>query len=459
MGLSILGLVRRQPPVEAWAQDAGRALGRAFAAQGISTHLEARRIGPTFILFEFAPRPPTPAVYAALLKQAPTARRLLQVEHATVSERGGRVVVRVPNPQPFALDHRSIEGDGFNVPLGLTDTGAWDGVDFTVTPHVGIFGASGEGKTTLARALLFHLTRQNDAQDARLFVVGRDAGDWQALAGVAHSWGFVRHADAAGVLKWLAAEAERREARGQMTPRLFAVVDDCVTLIQRAPEVGPILDGLSSQARHGGVHLVIISQAATREGTGSAILLKNLTRRYVFGSASAAEAAYSTGRKDTGAQYLVKGEAISVDGRLTRVVAIPNVTRETPFEAAPGWPMAAPWEGERLTVPPWLSPQPAQPRQPVAQPVATAAGGAYIPTQEPLPPCDAQPVAPVVATTAWPVSPPRPLTTDEAEDVRRMKREAQMSLNEITRKVYGYKDGKTWRYIQDALGLTVEEAS
>lgn len=427
--MSFLGLsLRRQPPAASWAQDAGRALGRAFAAQGISTHLEARRIGPTFILFEFTPRPPTPQVYAALLKQAPTVRRLLQVEHATVSERGGRVVVRVPNPQPFALDHRVIEGDALNVPLGLTDTGAWDGVDFAVSPHLGIFGASGEGKTTLARALLFHLTRQNDATDVRLFVAGRDAGDWRALETVAHSWGFVRHTDAAGVLAWLAAEAERREARGQMTPRIVAVVDDCVTLIQRSPTVGPILDGLSSQARHAGVHLVIISQAATREGTGSAILLRNLTRRYVFGSASAAEAAYSTGRRDTGAQYLVKGEAISVDGRLTRVVTIPNVTRETAFEPLPGWPMAAPWEADRLAQPPIF-------RQTPVVPVQTAA-----------------PMADDTASVAVFNTGTTGTTGTDGETARIVDvYQRTGSLSATAREVFGYKSTDTFRRVKDAL--------
>ena len=235
--------------------------------------------------------------------------------------------------------------------------------------------------------------------------------------------------------------------RGGVFTGRVAVVDDCVTLIQRSPEVGPILDGLSSQARHAGVHLVIISQAATREGTGSAILLKNLTRRYVFGSATATDAAWATGRAGSGAQYLVKGEAISVDGRLTRVVTIPNVTRETAFEALPGWPMAAPWDGERLAQPPQPRTTVAQPLQPPQPPPAGV--------QEPLPPAPATTVVTTVA--AFPIAPPRPLTAAECETVQRMKRIQRLSLSEITRTVYGHKDGKTWRYIQEALGMTVEQ--
>lgn len=440
----MLNPFRRQHPSATWATDAGRALGRAFAAQGLSTHLERRVIGPTFVLFEFTPRPPTPQAYAALTKQAPTVRRLLQAPTAVIQERAGRIVVRVPNPQPWALDHRCIEGDGLDVPLGLTDTGEWDGVDFTSTPHLGIFGASGEGKTTLARALLYHLTRQNDPADVRLFVVARDAGDWRNIEHLPHSWGFVRHTEALDVLRWLAREAERREHWSETTPRIVAVIDDCVTLIQRSPEVGGILDGLSSQARHGGVHLVVISQAATKDGTGSAILLKNLTRRYVFGSASAAESAYSTGRAGTGAQYLVKGEAVSIDGRETRIVTIPNVTADTLMEPRPGWQTTAPWKAGQLAQPP----QPAQRLQPSV--VTTATG-----IQEPLPPVPATTVATVVAVV-WPVTPPRPLVDAEIAEVQRMKREQRLSLSEITRTVYGFKDGKTWRYIQEALGLMVE---
>ena len=343
---------RQQHPSEAWSVDAGRVLGRAFAAAGHSTTLTGRTVGPTFVLFEFIPNPPTPANYAALAKFAPTVRRLLQVEQANIQERGGRVIVRVPNPRPWALDHRAVEGDGLDAPLGLADTGEWDGVDFAHSPHLGVFGASGEGKTTLVRGLLYHLTRQNDPAELRLFVVARDLADWRSVEAVPHSWGLVRHADALPVVRWLAREAERREHWSETTPRIVVVIDDCVTLIQRAPEVGAHLDGLASQARHAGVHLVVVSQAATREGTGSAILLKNLTRRYVFGSASAAEAAYSTGRADTGAQYLAKGEAVSVDGRVTRIVSIPNVTADMPFEPRPGWRAVAPWEADRLATPP-----------------------------------------------------------------------------------------------------------
>ena len=444
---------RQQHPSEAWSVDAGRVLGRAFAAAGHSTTLTGRTVGPTFILFEFIPNPPTPANYAALAKFAPTVRRLLHVEQANIQERGGRVVVRVPNPQPWALDHRAVEGDALDAPLGLADTGEWDGVDFARSSHIGVFGASGEGKTTLVRVLVYHLTRQNDPADLRLFVVARDLADWRSVEAVPHSWGLVRHTDALPVMRWLAQEAERREHWSETTPRIVAVIDDCVTLIQRAPEIGGLLDGLASQARHAGVHLVVVSQAATREGTGSAILLKNLTRRYVFGSASAAEAAYSTGRADTGAQYLAKGEAISVDGRVTRVVSIPNVTADTPFEPRPGWRAVAPWDADRLATPPGVvAPQPAQRLQPSQPAVATATTAA----QEPFPTPSRATVA-TVAAVVWPVTPPRTLTDDEAAEVTRMKREQRMSLSEITRTVYGHKDGKTWRYIQEALGVTVEE--
>jgi hypothetical protein len=131
-----------------------------------------------------------------------------------------------------------------------------------------------------------------------------------------------------------------------------------------------------------------VSQAATREGTGSAILLKNLTRRYVFGSASAAEAAYSTGRADTGAQYLSKGEAVSVDGRLTRIVSIPNVTADMPFEPRPGWRAVAPWEADRVVTPPGMVAS-----QPALHIVGSTSksGSTSEPTQEPLPAANSRP--------------------------------------------------------------------
>ena len=78
MGLARLNPFRQHDDAAAsWARPAGRALGKAFQAQGLSTTLHHRHIGPTFILFEFTPHPPTPANYAALAKQSPTVRRLL----------------------------------------------------------------------------------------------------------------------------------------------------------------------------------------------------------------------------------------------------------------------------------------------------------------------------------------------------------------------------------------------
>ena len=435
----MLNPFRRQHPSATWAHDAGRALGRAFAAQGISTHLEYRRIGPTFILFEFTPRPPTPQVYAALLKQAPTVRRLLQVEHATVSERGGRVVVRVPNPRPFALDHRGVEGDGLDVPLGLADTGAWDGVDFARSPHLGVFGASGEGKTTLVRAALYHLTRQNDANELRLFVVARRLGEWRNVAATPHCWAVVRHDDAPSALKWLAAEAKRREAQDITLPRIVAVMDDCVTLIQQAPQVGTLLDGLSSQARHAGVHLIVISQAATKEGTGSAILLKNLTRRYVFGSAGATESAFATGRAGTGAQYLVRGEAVSVDGRVTRIVTVPNVTADTPMEPRPGWAESAPWDADRLACPP------------LAQEPLPAVSTSTSATPEPPGWVEALTGERTSTSTSTSTS----YDPDEAQRMRIRALDAQgLSRNSIAAIVFGHKNKAVMDYIRAALEET-----
>lgn len=59
----------------------------------------------------------------------------------------------------------------------------------------------------------------------------------------------------------------------------------------------------------------------------------------------------------------------------------------------------------------------------------------------------------------FPLSAGRPLTDQEAGFVRDLRSKG-VSLNQIVRTVYGHKDGKTWRYIQEALGVTVEsEAS
>lgn len=458
----MLSLFRRQPAaagvpshVVKWAMDAGSFLGRAFVAQGIGTRLEARRVNPHVILFEFLPVPPTPQAYTRLCAMSDTVKATLRVSRCHISRDGGYVVIRVPNPYAAPLDPLAFTGgSGVLVPVGLADRGGVETLDFDRAHHVGIFGPSGAGKTTIARMIVLHLARQNAPEHLRLFVIGADAADWGAVDDLPHSWGFVQHADAPAVLSWLIDEMDRRQHSAVRTPRIVALIDDAVELTRRYPAVTPQLAGLSSQARHAAIHLVVISQRATKAGAGDTTVLANIRRRFVVGSATATEAAISAGRPDTGAQDLALGEALSVGGGRDGVVAVPDVPAHMLYQVAGGVRQRAPWEEEELAAPPqWLR---SQPPQPVAQPVATASTEPVVPAQEPLPPVATQP-QPVA--TSLPVVPARPLTAEEASEVQRWRYEEKLSLNELTRRVYGFKDGKTFRYIQDALGLTVERGN
>lgn len=345
------------PHVHKWAMDAGQYLGRAFVGQGIGTRLEARRIGPHVVLFEFVPVPPTPESYRKLKNMKATVKATLQVDRCRIAEDRGRVVIRVPNPYAAPLDPLAFEGGaGLLVPVGLSDAGGVDVVDFERTPHVGIFGPTNAGKTTIARMLVLHLARQNAPAHLRVFVIGAHAHEWQAIEGLAHSWGFVYHEDAAQALEWLVSESDRRRKVGANIPRIVALVDDAAELIRRYPAVGAHLGDLATTARHAGIHLIIISQRAVKAGGGDTMALANLPRRLVVGSATATEAAISAGRADTGAHELGLGEALSVGGpKGTVVVAVPNVPPDLLYSVAGGVRSRAPWErDETLAAPPLM---------------------------------------------------------------------------------------------------------
>ena len=62
------------------------------------------------------------------------------------------------------------------------------GLDFanSATAHTVIVAASGKGKTTTGRSMLYELARQNDAQDVRVAVATFKPKDWNVFADLPH---------------------------------------------------------------------------------------------------------------------------------------------------------------------------------------------------------------------------------------------------------------------------------
>lgn len=355
---------RQQPPTRAvddWAIQAGWYLGNAFYhVEKVSTTLERRRVGPHIVLFDFMPNPPSHANRQKLLRSAPLVRSTLPgISRVAIYEEDGFVVVRVRLPDHLVqpLDPLAFEGSsGVVVPIGIRDDGAVDVLDLDHSPHVLIVGPSNMGKTTIGRGIVFHLARQNLAEELRLVVTGADASDWQGVAHLPHSWGFVYHAQAARVVDWLMNEMRRRQSAGVRTPRIVVFVDDAAALLTDAPEVGKLLGTLTSQARHAGIHFILLSQQATVQATGASLVLSNTARRFVVGASSAQDAARMAGRADTNAHELVVGEALTVGGvDGVSIVAVPNITPEMLVGLGSGVREAAPWEFGSLAAPPSMA--------------------------------------------------------------------------------------------------------
>lgn len=362
----MFSLLRRgQPPssmVDEWAIQAGWYLGNAFwHVEKVGTTLERRRIGPHIILFDFMPNPPSHANRQKLLRSAPLVRSTLPgISRVAIYEEGGFVVVRVRLPDHLiqSLDPLAFEGSaGVVVPMGIRDDGLVDTLDLDHSPHVLIVGPSNMGKTTIGRGIVFHLARQNDATALRLVVTGADASDWQGVAHLPHSWGFVYHAQAARLVDWLMVEMHRRQSAGVRSPRIVVLVDDAAALLTDAPDVGKKLGTLTSQARHAGIHLILLSQQATVAATGASLVLSNASRRFVVGASSAQDAARMTGRADTNAHELTIGEALTVGGiDGTSIIAVPNITPEMFAGMGTGAREVAPWDFGFVAAPPSTAP-------------------------------------------------------------------------------------------------------
>jgi len=346
--------------VEKWSIDAGRYIGNALVnVERVGVRLERRRIGPHIALFEFTPLPPSTANVQKLLKAGPLIKATIRVPRVHIREERGLVVVRVPHPYAQPLDPFGFEGGaGFIVPVGLRDDGAADVLDFDATPHAGIFGPTNAGKTTIARMIVLHLARQNSPDELRLFVVGLNPADWRAVNDLPHSWGFIPHEEAEPAVDWLEKEFRRRQ--GAKSPRIVALFDDMAALVAAQPDLGSRLGTLSSVARHAGIHLIIISQKATKAGGGDPLALANMPRRFIVGAATASEAAWLTGRSDTGAHELGVGEAVSVGAVAPSVIAVPNADASCLARLGVGAHEAAPWLRDTIAAPRSLGRVPVQ---------------------------------------------------------------------------------------------------
>lgn len=364
----------------AWA---AQQIGQAFVKQQIGVTLRQRVAGPRALTFVLELHDPDPRAITTALKLGPTLEATLAADQVDIRKQNGLIHITLPNPSPGLLPVRRLRGQGLAVPLGLTRRNDLVGVDFTEphSAHLLLVGPTGGGKSNAGRAIVYHLARQNNPDQVRLFVVGGDPGDWRGVTDLPHCWTFVHHRHAPQPIDWLRDQVERREATNVRAPHIFAILDDTGEIPALADLV-PTLTGVIRQGRRVGVHLVILAHGADNANLGSSQIAANLTRRLVFGAASAADAARASGRSATRAHTLLgAGEAITVGDGDDQPVTLARCAYQdlTAIAAAlntkyPAHRQTPPWA---TLEPPWRScaPSPTQETQMNTRHKKTTGGG------------------------------------------------------------------------------------
>lgn len=211
-----------------------------------------------------------------------------------------------------------------SVPVGLSILGEPVYLDLAdaTSPHAAILGATGSGKSELARWLLWWLALRNGPA-VRLIAYSPkpDYGDLYGCASMAHP-PVQSPGEALRVLAWLIAELDRRMASGEAEPPVVAMFDEVPTLLKIAPGADGMLDRIASAGRAVGIHLLLGSQQAGKDEASAA--MANMPARLVGRVSSGTLAYVTSGKSGTEADkllgkgdfYLVRHDAVRLQAPL-----------------------------------------------------------------------------------------------------------------------------------------------
>lgn len=309
--------------VAAFMRLAEQRIGAAFVADGLYCHLAGAWQGPHTLSFALRLYEPRAANMAKALRLGPALEAAVNASPVRVYSDQGVIFAEIPSPWPQVVPARVLRGDRLAVPLGLTPRKTIAGVDFAAVPHLLAVGPTGRGKSVAMRALAYQLARQNPAGRVGFVILTFKPADWAAVGNLTNGWAVVTDpAEGARALAWLRGKMQDRARAGVAWPALFAFVDDLANLLGAAPECDKPLLELASMGRAAGVHLVLGTQRLGQKGAGDALIAANIPDRLIFGTASANDAAFYTGRAQTGAEKLGAhpGDALLVsDGGAQRL--------------------------------------------------------------------------------------------------------------------------------------------
>jgi hypothetical protein len=232
------------------------------------------------------------------------------------------LVVEVPNPWPQAIHWRDadwrigpdrmIAGRAYDVYRGKTQLT----VDFGQNQHhVGVFGASGAGKSILLDMLLLSLAANNSPAELRFLLCDLKGQDLPVFRDLPHVEAVATTVkDAERLIAYAYNIAKERTNQTAHKPRYVVVVDEQAEL-RNADSALDMQTSIMSMGRGLGVDMIVSTQDPTKEALGGKFSTRNLSVKLVGNVESADAARYATGRPGSGAQYLPRGGAfLYIDG-------------------------------------------------------------------------------------------------------------------------------------------------
>lgn len=136
----------------------------------------------------------------------------------------------------------------------------------------------------------------------RLVVYTFKPKDWRAFEGLPYMAPLATDpAEIVRIMRWAKAEVYKRSKSGVDSPRYVIVLDDMYNW-GKVADVSSEVSEIGSLGRASGIHLLIITQKLTAEGTGgkNSQAIANIGTRLVLGATSAQEAAQLTGSRSQG---------------------------------------------------------------------------------------------------------------------------------------------------------------
>ncbi|GIV85079.1 MAG: hypothetical protein KatS3mg052_2086 [Candidatus Roseilinea sp.] len=254
--------------------------------------------------------------------------------HVRITQSGAHLAVQIPRETRAPVRLTTLMASVKEVPpytavLGLAEDGAplMACLSSPEVTHILIAGATGSGKTSLARSIVISLCRFHRPSQFGLVILdpkrSHDAAFSRAverhmLLGVAHT-----PDESNAALMRVVDVMERRTNLSDPQPRVVVYVDELADLVQAGgARIIDLLTRIAQRGRESGIHLIACTQKPSARVIGT-LLKANLPLRLVGRVVSADDARVAAGVPATGAEKLMgNGDFIAVaSGRVIRFQA------------------------------------------------------------------------------------------------------------------------------------------